>query len=109
MDGAQAMSASSAVARRAFADGRARTTSFVAIAAGGCVLWLATFIALAASRLPIGGSAYLALTVTSPAPVFVGVGALASQVAPNRRLALGLSLAVMAAAFAVRVIADTVS
>lgn len=83
--------------------------SLVAIAAGGCVLWLATFIALAASRLPVGGSAYLALTVTSPVPVFVGVGGLASQVAPNRRLALGLSLAVMAAAFAVRVIADTVS
>ena len=73
------------------------------------MLWLATFVALAASRLPVGGSAYLALTVTSPVPVFVGVGALASQVAPNRRLALGLSLAVPAVAFAVRVIADTVS
>jgi ABC-2 type transport system permease protein len=83
--------------------------SLAAIAAGACVLWLATFIALAASRLPVGGSAYLALTVTSPVPVFVGVGALASQVAPNRRLALGLSLAVMAIAFALRVIADTVS
>jgi ABC-2 type transport system permease protein len=83
--------------------------SLAAIAIGAGALWLATFIALAASRLPLGGSAYLALTVTSPIPVFVGVGALASQVAPNRRLALGLSLAAMAIAFAVRVIADTVS
>ena len=88
---------------------RTVVASLVAIAAGGCVLWLAMFVALAVSRLPVGGSAYLALTVTSPVPVFVGIGALASQVAPNRRLALGLSLAVMAIAFALRVIADTVS
>ena len=88
---------------------RVVVASLVAIAVGGCVLWLATFIALAASGLPVGGSAYLALTVTSPVPVFVGIGALASQVAPNRRLALGLSLAVIAVAFAVRVVADTVS
>ena len=64
--------------------------------------------ALAGARLPVGGSAYLALAVISPVPVFAGVGALASQIAPNRRVALGLSFALLAVAFAVRVIADTV-
>ena len=47
-----------------------------------------------------GGSAFLALAVVSPVPVFVGVGALASQIAPNRRLALAISFGVLAVAFA---------
>ena len=82
--------------------------ALVAIALGACVLWLALFLALALSGLPAGGSAYLALVVISPVPTFVGVGAMASQVAPNRRLALGLALSVLAVSFALRVIADTV-
>ena len=81
--------------------------SLAAIGAGALVLWLATFVGLAATRLPVGGSAYLALAVVSPVPVFVGVGALASQIAPNRRLALAMSFGVLAVAFALRVVADT--
>jgi ABC-2 type transport system permease protein len=81
--------------------------SLAAIGAGALVLWLATFVGLAATRLPVGGSAYLALAVVSPIPAFVGVGALASQIAPNRRLALAMSFGVLAIAFALRVVADT--
>jgi ABC-2 type transport system permease protein len=87
--------------------GRVILAAFAAIAVGAVILWIATFIGLAGARLSLGGSAYLALAVVSPAPVFVGVGALASQLAPGRRLALGLSLSVLVVAFALRVIADT--
>ena len=67
------------------------------------------FAGLTLTQLPPGGSAFLALAVVSPVPVFAGVGALASQIAPNRRLALALSLTAVGVAFALRVIADTTS
>ena len=86
---------------------RALAASLVAIAAGAVALWLAVFAGLAGSRLPAGGSAYLALAVVSPVLPFAGVGAVASQIAPTRRLALGLAFAPVAIAFALRVVADT--
>jgi ABC-2 type transport system permease protein len=89
--------------------GGAFAASLVAIAAGAAVLWLATFLGLVASSLPAGGSAYLALAVVAVVPVFVGVGALASQLASNRRIALELGGGAVAAAFLVRVVADTSS
>ena len=82
-------------------------SALAAIAIGAAILWTAMFMGLTLSRLPVGGSAFLALAVVSPVPVFAGVGALASQLAPNRRLALGLSLTMVGIAFALRVIADT--
>ena len=58
--------------------------------------------------LPVGGSAFLALATASVAAWCVaGVGALASQLAPTRRLALELGGAVVGVAFVLRVIADT--
>jgi ABC-2 type transport system permease protein len=87
---------------------RVLVASLVAVALGACVLWLAMFLALALSGLPVAGSAYLALVVISPIPPFVGVGAMASQIAPSRRFALALAFAVLAVAFALRVVADTV-
>lgn len=78
-----------------------------ASAAGMAVLWLALFLSLLAGRLPAGGSAYLALSTVAVVPVFVGVGALASQLAPTRRLALELSSAVLTLMLVLRVIADT--
>jgi polyether ionophore transport system permease protein len=83
--------------------------ALVAIGAGATILWVAMFAALVVGRLDVGESAYLALTTVSVAVVFVGVGALASQLAPTRRLALELSLAALALAFALRVVADTSS
>lgn len=83
--------------------------ALAAVGAGALLLWLALFVGFAGARLPVGGSAYLALATVSAAPVFAGVGALASQLAPTRRLALELSSAVLTVALVVRVIADTSS
>ena len=88
-----------------------RRTNFaaavVAILAGTAVLWLALFLALVAGKLAVGGSAFLALAGVSAVPVFAGVGAVTSQLAPSKRVATGLAAGVLAFAFAVRVIADT--
>jgi ABC-2 type transport system permease protein len=78
-----------------------------AIAAGVAVLWVAEFAGSVIGGLPAGPSAYLALATASVVPVCVGVGALASQLAPTRRLALELGGAVIGMAFVLRVIADT--
>jgi ABC-2 type transport system permease protein len=83
--------------------------ALAAIGAGAVALWLATFLGLLGARLPAGGSAYLALAIVAAALVFVGVGALASQLAPTRRLALELSSAALTLALLLRVIADTSS
>ena len=80
-----------------------------AVAAGAAGLFLGLFAGLVGGRLDAGGAAFLALAVVSPVPVFAGVGALASQVAPTRRLALELGIAVVAVAFLLRVVADTAS
>jgi polyether ionophore transport system permease protein len=81
--------------------------SIAAIAVAIAVLWVAAFAGSVAGGLPAGGSAYLALAAVSPAVVFAGVGAITSQLAPTRRLALELGGAVAALAFLLRVIADT--
>src|SRR5262245_32505271 len=64
-----------------------RRTAFaaavVAILAGIVVLWLALFLALVAGKLDVGGSAFLALAAVSAVPVFAGVGAVTSQLAPS--------------------------
>ena len=74
-----------------------------------CVLWLAEFAGFVVGGLPAGGSAYLALATASVVPVCVGVGALASQLAPDapdraRARRRGRRLL-----FLLRVIADTSS
>ena len=83
--------------------------ALAAIGAGTCALWLATFVGLVAAGLPAAGSAVLAVATTSVVPVFVGIGALACQVAPTRRVAVELGTGLLVALFAVRVVADTAS
>jgi ABC-2 type transport system permease protein len=83
--------------------------SMAAIAAGTLILWFAEFAGFVAGGLPAGGSAYLALATVSVVPVCVGIGALASQLAPTRRIALELGGAVIGVLFLLRVIADTAS
>jgi len=78
----------------------------VALGVAGAVLLLAIVVGLVAGGLPVGGSALLALATMSPAAVFLGVGALMSQLASSRSLALELGAAVLAACFLLRVIAD---
>jgi ABC-2 type transport system permease protein len=76
-------------------------------AAGGTLLWAAFWAGLLAAKLPAGESAFLALETASVGLVFLGVGALASQLASTRRLALELGAGFLAVAFILRVIADT--
>jgi ABC-2 type transport system permease protein len=87
-----------------------RLTFLAAIAAiGACtsVLWLAETVGFVSARLPVGGSAYLALATASVAAVFAGVGAVASQLAPTRRMALSLATGSAALCWLLRVVADT--
>jgi ABC-2 type transport system permease protein len=81
--------------------------ALAAIGAGMVVIWAASLLGLAVAGLELGGSTYLALAIVAVVPVFVGVGALASQLAPTRRIAIELSSAVLLVAFLVRVVADT--
>jgi ABC-2 type transport system permease protein len=71
------------------------------------ILWLAEAAGLLAGGLAPGGSAYLALATASVAAVYAGVGALTSQIAPTRRIALELGSAVVAVSLLLRVVADT--
>ena len=87
--------------------GSAYLAQLAAVGTATAILWLVIFVGLVGSRLPAGGSAYLALATVAPGVVFVGVGALASQLAPTRRLALGLATATLALGFLLRVVADT--
>lgn len=88
-----------------------RRTAFRAALAGviggAALLWLATWAGLAVAGLAAGQSAFLALAIVSVGLVFVGVGALVSQLAPTRRLALGGGMIVFAVALALRIVADT--
>ncbi|MBV8711017.1 MAG: hypothetical protein JOY56_04535 [Solirubrobacterales bacterium] len=93
---------STSVSRRSALGG-----ALIAIAAGITLLWAAVLAGSLLARLPAGGAAYLALAAVSSAPVFAGVGALASQLAATRRVALELGGAVLAVAFLLRVVADT--
>ncbi len=77
------------------------------IAAGAVLLWLAELAGFVLGGLPVGASAYLALATASVIPVFVGVGAICSQLAPTRRLALELGSAVVTLSLLLRVVADT--
>jgi polyether ionophore transport system permease protein len=78
----------------------------VAVATAGLLIWLAVVIALAAAGLPVGGSAYLGVVTLAPAFVFAGVGAVARQLAASRRGAIEIAVAVLAASYLLRVVAD---
>jgi ABC-2 type transport system permease protein len=90
-----------------------RTTAYlsgvVAIIAGTLILWAAEFAGFLLGGLGARGSAYLALATASVVPVFAGVGALASQLAPTRRMALELGTAVVGVSLLLRAVADTSS
>jgi ABC-2 type transport system permease protein len=87
--------------------GTVYASAIAGIAAGAALLWVAVLVGSLIGGLAAGGSAYLALAVVSMVPVFAGVGALTSQLAPTRRMALELGGAVIVVAFVLRVVADT--
>lgn len=83
--------------------------AMAAIAAGTAILWVAQALGFLVGGLPLGGSLYLALATASIVPVFVGIGALVSQLAPTRRTALELGTAAVALMWLLRIVADTSS
>jgi ABC-2 type transport system permease protein len=80
--------------------------ALAAIGIGAGILWVGMVLGLVLARLPLAGSAYLAVTTLSPILVLAGVGAVASQIAPTRQRAIGLSTGVLVVAVLLRVIAD---
>jgi ABC-2 type transport system permease protein len=89
--------------------GTAFLAATAAIAVGTAVLWLAELAGFLVGGLRVAGSAFLSLATVSVAVVFVGVGAVASQVAPSRRVALELGGAIVGLSLLLRVVADTSS
>jgi len=87
--------------------GAALGGALTGVLAGIVLLWVATWLGFVITKLSVGPSAYLALATVAPAAVFAGVGALASQVAASRRVALELGSAAVGAALLIRVVADT--
>jgi ABC-2 type transport system permease protein len=81
--------------------------SIAAGVAGAAILWLAVWLGLIVAKLPAGESALFALGLASVGLVSLGVGAVVSQLAATRRLALELGAGVLGLAFVLRVIADT--
>jgi ABC-2 type transport system permease protein len=82
-------------------------SALASIAAVMLLLWLAETVGVIIGGLPVGGSAYLALSDITVMAVFVGVGAVAAQLAPTRRLALELGSAAVGLFWLLRVAADT--
>jgi ABC-2 type transport system permease protein len=80
-----------------------------AVAAGVLLLWLAETVGFVLGGLSTGGSAYLALATASVMPVYVGIGALVSQLAPTRRMALEIGNGLLGLSLLLRVVADTSS
>jgi ABC-2 type transport system permease protein len=83
--------------------------SILAGVAGAAILWAAVWLGLVAAGLAVGESALLALGLASLGLVSLGVGAVVSQLAATRRLALELGAGVLGLAFVLRVVADTAS
>lgn len=84
-------------------------SAMTAIATSAAILWVAEFAGFAVGGLSLGGSALLALATITVVPVFVGVGAVLSQLAGTRRAALGLSSAAIGVFWLLRVASDTAS
>jgi ABC-2 type transport system permease protein len=84
-------------------------TAILAIAASLSAIWFAETAGFVLGGLAVPGSAYLALATVSVAAVFAALGALVCQLAPTRRVALELGMAIVALALLLRVVADTSS
>jgi polyether ionophore transport system permease protein len=87
--------------------GASFVASLLAGAAGALLLFAAVWLGVIAAKQSAGESALLALALAGAGAVFYGVGAVVSQLASTRRLALELGAGGLAVAFVLRVVADT--
>ena len=83
------------------------TAALLAAATANVALALLTFLWLTGLRLPVAGSAVLALSISGCGLAFGGVAAVAAQLAVTARGARGLALAVLGAAFVLRAVGDS--
>lgn len=91
---------------------RATLLSVAGLLACGAIVWVGTAVALLlagslAYGFPVAGSLYLAFALSVSAAVFIGVGALAAQLASSRRLAVTIAAATFGLSFILRVAADS--
>jgi ABC-2 type transport system permease protein len=83
------------------------TAALIAAATANVALALLTCWWLPALRLPLAGSAALALSIAACGLAFAGVAAIAAQLAVTGRGARGIAIGVLGAAFVLRAIGDT--
>jgi ABC-2 type transport system permease protein len=94
---------------------RAAAQGVLGLVAGVAALWVvaaALTVAIGSSakvRFPVTGSLYLATCLVAGAAMFVGIGALLSELAANRHQANAIGAAVIGAAYLIRMIADSTS
>lgn len=93
--------------------GRATAATLAGLAGGVAIIFVGSTAAtlVAASRPGVGftvtGAVLYGLSLVIAPAVFVGVGAVTSQLCRTRRMATGLGLAVFGVAFVVRMVADS--
>jgi ABC-2 type transport system permease protein len=87
--------------------GSLNLAGLAAVGMGTLTLWVAEFAGFVTAGVPAGGAAYLALATTSVIPVCAGVGAVAGQLTPTRRVALEVGGGAVALLLLLRAVADT--
>src|SRR5207245_5784742 len=83
------------------------TAALLAAATANVAIALLTFLWLSGLRLPVTGSAALALSISGCGLVFGGVAAVAAQLAVTARGARGIAIAALGAAFVLRAVGDS--
>ena len=82
------------------------TSALIITGSGAAVSALGVFAVALARGYPAGGSALIAVTALAVALFFAGFAALSAQLFESSRAAAGLAVAVLAAAYALRMIGD---
>jgi ABC-2 type transport system permease protein len=83
------------------------TCGWLAATLGVGTVCLCLAVTLAATRLPLAGSAFLGLVLGLCGLCFVAIGSVVSQVMPTRRSAYAVAMAIFGLLFVLRVAADT--
>jgi ABC-2 type transport system permease protein len=83
------------------------TAALLAAAVANVAIVLLTFLWLAVLKLPVAGSAALALSISGCGLVFGGVAAVAAQLTVTARGARGIAIATLGAAFVLRAVGDS--
>ena len=83
------------------------TAALVAAGTANVALALLTFLWLPVVRLPLAGSAALALSISGCGLVFAGVAAVGAQFAVTARGARGIAIGALGAAFVLRAVGDS--